>query len=46
MFHLCPELNCNRKYKTKPKLIDHLLKVHQIVDFVVDDPIEITKEKY
>lgn len=44
MFYLCSELNCNRKYKTKNKLINHLLKEHKIIDAQVGDPIEITKE--
>ncbi len=44
MFHLCPELECNKKYKTKHGLVKHLLEIHQIVDPVIDDPIEITKD--
>lgn len=44
MFHLCPELKCNKKFKTKNGLVKHLLQVHQIVDAVINEPIEITKD--
>ena len=43
-FYLCPEINCNRKYKTKNKLIDHLLQIHKIIAHEVGEPVEITKE--
>jgi len=44
LFHLCPELNCNRKYKTKVKLVNHLLEIHKIIADDIQDPVEITKE--
>ena len=45
-FYLCNELNCNRKYITKEKLIIHLLSVHDIIknDNDIGEPIEITRE--
>ena len=44
MFYLCSEANCNRKYKTKDKLMSHLLKDHDTVDPVIGEPVNITKE--
>ena len=32
LFYLCTEINCNRKYKTEIKLVDHLLKQQKIVE--------------
>jgi hypothetical protein len=43
-FYLCPILDCNRKYKTKSKMEDHVLKVHQVADPEISDPVTITKE--
>lgn len=43
-FFLCSEINCNRKYKTKNKLIDHLLQIHKIIAGEINEPVEITKE--
>ena len=45
-FYLCLQENCNKKYKTKEKLVDHVLKIHKII---VDDistlkPVQITKD--
>lgn len=44
MFYICSELNCNRKYKTKNKLTDHLLMIHNVVNAEISDPVEITKD--
>lgn len=44
LFYLCTELNCNKKYKTKDKLIGHLLEVHKIISPTIQDPAEITKD--
>lgn len=44
LFYLCTENNCHRKYKTRNKLVQHLLKDHQVVDADIGEPIEITKE--
>lgn len=43
MFHLCQESNCNRKYKTKAKLIFHYSKDHQkvITEDLIPEPIQI-----
>jgi hypothetical protein len=45
-FYLCDELNCKRKYKTKPKLIDHILSTHQriIEEGSIGEPVVITNE--
>lgn len=43
-FYLCSEINCNRKYKTKEKLINHVLDIHKIVLENIPEPILITKE--
>ena len=44
--YLCTEMGCNRKYKTKDKLIAHILKDHQkiISESDIQDPVAITKE--
>jgi hypothetical protein len=44
LFFICPEINCNRKYKTKNKLIDHLLYIHKIIADEIGEAVEITKE--
>ncbi len=43
-FYFCTEINCNRKYKTENKLVDHLLQVHKIISNDDHQPVEITKE--
>lgn len=43
LFYLCTEENCNKKYKTRPKLVDHLLECHKIIDSVIPEPVEINK---
>ena len=45
-FYICPEINCNRKYKTKNKLIAHVLTTHNtlLTDDEISDPIKISKE--
>lgn len=43
-FYLCSENNCNKKYKTENKLIDHLLQAHKIISNDDHQPVEITKE--
>lgn len=44
-FYLCSELNCNKKYKTKNKFINHLLNNHNVIkkEDEIGDPVEITK---
>jgi transcription termination factor NusB len=46
LLYLCTMQNCNNKYKTKNKLIQHVLKVHEqiIYENDIDEPIEITKD--
>ena len=44
LFYLCTELNCNRKYKTKDKLVNHLLDVHSVVVDNIPAPVAITKD--
>ena len=45
-FFLCTELDCNRKYITKNKLIKHLLDTHEIIktDNDIGDAVEVTNE--
>ncbi|XWV25427.1 putative E3 ubiquitin-protein ligase XBAT35-like [Tupanvirus deep ocean] len=45
-FYLCTELNCNRKYVTKSKLLKHLLDAHEIIksENEITEPVEITKD--
>ena len=43
-FYLCPELNCNRKYKTHDRIVIHLLDVHNVVLQDELTPVEVTKE--
>lgn len=43
-FYFCTEINCNRKYKTENKLVDHLLQAHKIISNRIHEPVEITKE--
>ncbi|XWV26755.1 RING finger domain protein [Tupanvirus soda lake] len=45
-FYLCSELNCNRKYITKNKLVKHFLDAHEIIktENEIGEPVEITKE--
>jgi hypothetical protein len=44
-FYQCTELGCNKKYKTTPKLIDHVLVVHkkEITENDIGQAIEIVK---
>lgn len=44
LFYICPEINCNRKYKTESKLVGHLLQIHKIISNRIHEPVEITKE--
>ena len=44
LFFLCSEAGCNKKYKTRDKLVGHLLECHKITDPVVGEPLEITKD--
>lgn len=46
LFYICSEINCNRKYKTKNKLILHLLDNHNIVMESANtiEPVLITKD--
>ena len=43
-FYLCSAQGCNKKYKTKEKLIDHLLVVHKQICEEDPESVEITKE--
>ena len=43
-FYLCPEEGCNRKYKRKDKLENHLLETHKRIIDNIGESIEITKE--
>jgi hypothetical protein len=45
-FYLCKTVRCNRKYKTKPKLIEHCLKQHSILleEADIPDPVLVTKD--
>jgi len=45
LFYLCTEIDCNKKYKTSNKLVDHLLKVHKkiIEEKELSAPEEISK---
>lgn len=44
LLFLCSEVNCNRKYKTKNKLVNHLLQIHKIIPNEISEPVKITKE--
>ncbi len=44
LFYLCQEYGCKRKYKTSPKLIDHMLKEHKKIISEPNPPVEITNE--
>jgi hypothetical protein len=44
LFYLCSEIGCNRKYKTKNKLVGHLLQIHKIIADQIDEPVEINKQ--
>lgn len=43
LFYLCPELGCNRKYKTAEMIKKHLLEVHEVLDPVIGEPVEVTQ---
>lgn len=45
LFYLCVDTKCNRKYKTRVKLIDHVLKDHNkiITEADIRDPTEVSK---
>lgn len=44
LFYLCTELDCNRKYKTKDKLIKHLLENHKKINDNIIEPVLITDD--
>lgn len=43
-FYLCPVVDCNKKYKTLPKLKDHVLVVHEQLLEKDPESVAVTKE--